>query len=761
VARGRFYRRRGVSGSLSALIAQLIREHRAAQDRAIFDAYRNGGQFEGKPVNDSRLLEYIQSRRDGFTKDDPLWDEWNNTFIQQKFTIGEQKIGLRYKQGKASTSDVAAFYRQQLKSIPKDSQFYREVAGRAAEWAKAARAAGRGSSQRAAYDKAQDAGNRAQDAEAAWFMTDQAIRAALAREGYAPDPNQSVVQSVGADVVGRLFNEGKVIAPGGGTLSIDSWHQVSLDYSKALQRQAKAYKAAGQNYTTILDGRARFERLEITPITTIPYATRAERFYSTLNDQLEAANGDPDLIAKAYRTASQGIDILLKDAQENGADEDVVSLLTNDAKALRGESPSGPGMLDNILEANFNSGQEPMRFLETEEEGVSHSAWIAQDVKVTSDGQKLVSGGRGFLVQNPETGVLEVADSSQTPPSSLGQEYQPTIIMQNGVPRQVYLTGTPVYANAQYDNDGNIVPLSDPRRFPTGAVAPEVLVGYQFSYTLGGAEIEAWGVRDAATGVLSFTAKNPFLGDTRKANVGGKNAIVVMPPDLDGEPILLTDITSTDALRGATSTLVIDPEGAKFIKAQPERGYDLVRRGALDPEAYIQTIQPGAQPGTTAEDALQTALQEKRDAAATLYQHGQRERGEVTQSPAQQIQQNILSSIVGYDRLGLGGLKITGAGPFQPQEMPDWASLLAAQRAAEYGAPPRVASAPPEIRLDATGTTAPSLKTGTTSPTAPTAYGSGPGGTPKLEPYEGTLKKKISNITGTPYGSGPGGTPSP
>src|SRR6185437_14513007 len=104
----------------------------------MFDAWQNGGTFDGKPVTDSRILAYIQTRRDGFSKDDPLYSEWNNSLIQHKFSIGESKIGLAFKQGKVSAGAVANFYNQQLKSIPQDSQFYRDVAGRAAQWAKAA-----------------------------------------------------------------------------------------------------------------------------------------------------------------------------------------------------------------------------------------------------------------------------------------------------------------------------------------------------------------------------------------------------------------------------------------------------------------------------------------------------------------------------------------------------------------------------------------------------------------------------------------------
>ena len=145
MARGQFGRRkRGNATNLTALIASLLREQRQAEDRAIFDAYQNGGKFQGKLVDDARILAYMKGRRDGFSTDDPLYDEWNNRLIQTRFSIGEQKIGLAFKQGRASAGAVAAFYRGQLKSIPRNSAFYREVAGRAADWAKSAAGAARG-----------------------------------------------------------------------------------------------------------------------------------------------------------------------------------------------------------------------------------------------------------------------------------------------------------------------------------------------------------------------------------------------------------------------------------------------------------------------------------------------------------------------------------------------------------------------------------------------------------------------------------------
>src|SRR5690348_17353819 len=145
MARGRFGHRRRPGGSLTSLIHSLYQQQQAEQDRVMFDAYQNGGNgLDGKPVTDSKMRSYIAERRNGFSKDDPLYSEWNNRLIQLDFKIGEEKIGLAYKEGKVGAGAVANFYREQLQKIPKDSEFYRDVAGRAADWAKAGASAARG-----------------------------------------------------------------------------------------------------------------------------------------------------------------------------------------------------------------------------------------------------------------------------------------------------------------------------------------------------------------------------------------------------------------------------------------------------------------------------------------------------------------------------------------------------------------------------------------------------------------------------------------
>lgn len=142
--RGRFGRRRRGGQNLTALIASLMAQQRAAQDRVWFDAYNQGGQVDGKPVTDERFLAYLRGRRNMFTRDDPLWDEWNNRSVQVEFRIGESKIVTAFRQGKVGAGSVAAFYRNEMTKVPQNSPVWREMAQRAADWAKSAAGAARG-----------------------------------------------------------------------------------------------------------------------------------------------------------------------------------------------------------------------------------------------------------------------------------------------------------------------------------------------------------------------------------------------------------------------------------------------------------------------------------------------------------------------------------------------------------------------------------------------------------------------------------------
>ena len=141
---GRFGRLPRAAPDLSGAIAALLREAQAQYDANMVDAWKSGGQVDGKPVDDSRLLAHFKARRDALSKDDPLWDEWNNRVQQYTFSIEESKMSLKWDQKKATEADMRAFYLKWAKTATPNSEFKRHLESQAAKWVTTAKAGGGG-----------------------------------------------------------------------------------------------------------------------------------------------------------------------------------------------------------------------------------------------------------------------------------------------------------------------------------------------------------------------------------------------------------------------------------------------------------------------------------------------------------------------------------------------------------------------------------------------------------------------------------------
>ena len=144
--------------SLTSTIVSLAQQCQQTRDRNIEDAWKNGGQFEGKKVTDQMLLAHWKERMQGISQDDPMWDYYNNTIQQLTFNIAESKMGQKYAEEKVSDGEMAAFYRTWAAKLPTDSEAYRQLMTQAAKFKSAAAARGRG---------------RASDAAAKAYMTKQ------------------------------------------------------------------------------------------------------------------------------------------------------------------------------------------------------------------------------------------------------------------------------------------------------------------------------------------------------------------------------------------------------------------------------------------------------------------------------------------------------------------------------------------------------------------------------------------------------------
>ena len=118
---GRFGRLPRAAPDLSGAIAALLREAQAKYDQNMVDAWKNGGQVDGKGVNDARLLAHFRKRRDALDPTDPLWTEWDNRVQQYEFSIEESKMSLKWDQKKATEADMRAFYTKWAKKATPNS----------------------------------------------------------------------------------------------------------------------------------------------------------------------------------------------------------------------------------------------------------------------------------------------------------------------------------------------------------------------------------------------------------------------------------------------------------------------------------------------------------------------------------------------------------------------------------------------------------------------------------------------------------------
>jgi hypothetical protein len=151
--RARFGRLPRSAPSLTSTIVALAQEYQRVRESNIIDAWRNGGEFEGKKVTDEMLMKWLKERRSELSPDDPKWDYYDNQITQYEFAIANSKEELEYKRGNRTDMQMAAFYHKWAAKLPKSSEAYREREKLAAGYADRA-ASGRASSGRAASDRA-------------------------------------------------------------------------------------------------------------------------------------------------------------------------------------------------------------------------------------------------------------------------------------------------------------------------------------------------------------------------------------------------------------------------------------------------------------------------------------------------------------------------------------------------------------------------------------------------------------------------------
>jgi hypothetical protein len=145
--RGKFGRLPRSAPDLSSTIVAILREYQSQRDRNIQQAWENGGEFEGSPVTDQRILDHWRMRVSEVSEDDPLYDTYKQGVFNMEFTIANSKQELGYAEKKYNDTQMAAFYRSWAGKHPVQSEAWRKMmtlAAQYAERAKAEAARGRG-----------------------------------------------------------------------------------------------------------------------------------------------------------------------------------------------------------------------------------------------------------------------------------------------------------------------------------------------------------------------------------------------------------------------------------------------------------------------------------------------------------------------------------------------------------------------------------------------------------------------------------------
>jgi hypothetical protein len=150
--RARFGRLPRSAPSLTATIVALGQQYEAQRERNLFDAWNQGGDWEGGKATDEVLMKYLKEKVKGLDPNDPKANETRIQIASYEFAIENSKMELRYAQKKVSDVGMAQFYRKWADKLPRDSEAYRQRAKLAAQYADRAHSAASGARRAASND---------------------------------------------------------------------------------------------------------------------------------------------------------------------------------------------------------------------------------------------------------------------------------------------------------------------------------------------------------------------------------------------------------------------------------------------------------------------------------------------------------------------------------------------------------------------------------------------------------------------------------
>lgn len=544
------------SGNSTSTIAELLKEALAAEWSDIQDAWKNGGTYDfgdGKgqvTVTDDLLLAYMQSRRDQIDPSDPEWSEWNNGYTQTKFSIGESKENLLYQQGKISASTMANWYKGQLASLDPNTEFYRTVAGEAAQWAQSAAS----SASSSAASKASKALAARQDHDVATqrsfqVMSDD-LTAAAQQHGLISE-GQGLANITDTGRWQQMLNAGIVGADGVTVYTTADWQKALQDTYNSYTDEADAYTQAGQpdDAATVVNNQTGFVSDYILP--TNAFGVENSYYYAnqTFSDAWDAADNNPVLeqaALDAYKTALDGI---ISTASAQGGNTRLNQIPSGMLGALKTERT----MLDN---PPSDSENPPETWLDQLNGGSSDTSTLVNNLNFLKDNEAAIANGTAVYAQQTPGGDYGVVSIDKlgggydaTGKAVLPQQYTLATVNIGGQQVQAYLQGAPV-ENLVWADTGialtsdeiakvggyeNAASYVDPNN-SAHKVTNSGPVGY--IYTDPNNQPMGYSVM-GTDGTLTFTTANPF-GTTGVAHIGQQHVTI-----LAGNPAQVANGTTT------------------------------------------------------------------------------------------------------------------------------------------------------------------------------------------------------------------------
>jgi hypothetical protein len=309
----------------------------------MYNAWKYGAKFEGKFVTDSMLLKAIGDAELLYPENDARRLQWTSFKSQIRFQIDESITLTKFAQGKISAGAVAGFYKGELSKFAPDSEMYREIARRAAEWGKSAASQAAGAAAKARRDRAEKAIAALTAPYADALQVTQKLVELGQKWGALPTAfpttpgreNARDLQPYQTQHERTMVGLAQEVLPGGW----DAYVSLLVNAHKGLVEAYNMALKAGLPESRLNDIAKMIADswLNIQQAKTMPIRAKYEAIRSTFDAAVAAANGNPIAEARALRQYENGLTQLLGEAQTaEGIDPAIIGAMRTELSIVQG-----------------------------------------------------------------------------------------------------------------------------------------------------------------------------------------------------------------------------------------------------------------------------------------------------------------------------------------------------------------------------------------------------------------------------------------